>query len=1214
MDLSELLPLVRHHRQLAAVRNRLLHATTPRLQLGPLPAAARPFVLADQVLDSDGPLLIVTATADGAAQLCDDLCAQLGDDRSVVLFPAADALPYEHMSSGDEIVGGRLRVLQALHGDSAAVAAIVAPIKALIQPTMPPADLAAATRRLTVGARADLRELTAFWTGLGYSAGPVVEATGELSVRGGLIDIWPPTEDQPLRIEFFGDEIESLRRFDPLSQRTERRERAVVIGPPHDVPFWQHALAAAQLAALDLATLRPEVRAEWQASIERLAQGQRFEGRAFYAPLFFGRDGLGSLLDYLPDDALVFASELREITQTAAELHSRAEETRATQIETGELPAAFPRPYVLWADALGDQRLGLIDLTNQPPSELVPPALTPDPRPPVPQFGPAQRWGGQLEQALDDVAARSARGERVVIVSPQSGRISEVWRERDGALFDLDADEDDEIAELPAGSVAVIHGSLAAGWTSADLALTIYTDSELFGFVARRPVVARRRRQQRELDRQAFLQQLAPGDHVVHIEHGIAIYEGLRRMAVDDKEREYLFLRYAAGDTLYVPVDQIDRVSKYIGGAETTPTLHRLGSADWERVKRKVKAAVEELAAELLELYAARQLAERPPYQPDTQWQRELEDAFPYAETDDQLQAIAAIKQDMQQGRPMDRLICGDVGYGKTEVAVRAAFKAVQDGKQVAVLVPTTVLAQQHYDTFRKRMGAFPVTVEMLSRFRSPKAQQAIIERLGKGLVDIVIGTHRILSNDVQLKDLGLVIVDEEQRFGVKHKERLKSLRASVDVLTLTATPIPRTLHMALAGMRDLSVIDTPPEDRVPIKTYVVPYEDTLVRDAIRRELGRGGQVFFVHNRVHSIYSVLSRLREQLPDVRFLVGHGQMDEKELERVMFQFFAGEADVLLATTIIESGLDVPRANTIIIDDAPNYGLAQLYQLRGRVGRSAQRAYAYLLYHHGKKITGEGQQRLEAIQEATELGAGFRIAMRDLEIRGAGNLLGPEQSGSIAAVGFDLYTQLLAQAVEQRKKTGGVATAGAPSERREIRLRSTGAKEQLRRAGATSALPGARRPTDGPITPIPLVSLDLPLTAFLPPDYIPDDALRLRVYQKLVQASSTADLKALRSELLDRFGPPPPPAEQLLTWLELKALTAAAGVTSIATNEDEIAVRLPEDYVLDERAIQKLAPAAVLRIGKQFVRINRQAAKAGWIELLRSLLLLLAGGRPG
>ncbi len=1231
MESDELLASMEAHAPLERLARTLGATGIARLMVAPVPVAARP-VLASFIAQSlSRTTLVVAPTLEAAARLREDVQVLLGDDAPVYLYPPADALWYEHMSIGDEVIGARLRVLAALQsgvpgasagtGDAALAAPIVvAPIKALMQPTLTPTDLQTVMRVLTVGESVAVRQLLDHFSQVGYRSVAAVEAIGEWSSRGGIIDIWPPTDERPLRIEFFGDEVESLRRFDPLSQRSERRERQARILPPHEVALWRHEAAIERLSALDLETLRPEVRHEWSAAEERLAHLERFEGRAFYAPLFAGSEGLRSLLDHLPAGGLVLLSEAREVREAAEELERQAEETRAAQIATGELPHRFPRPFLAWNELLAQTwQLDLVDLSGQPLTAGDQAASEADKAAVLASgislepfvlssslFVPAERFGGQMKLVLDEIEGRINAGERVLIVSPQSSRIAELCKER-GLHPAMGPDVEGNGADLP--RLTLLHSSLSEGWRSPDLGLLVLTDSELFGFQPRRPLITKRKRQQREIDRQAFLQTLAPGDYVVHIEHGIAVYEGLRRINVEGIEREYLNLRYAAGDALFVPVDQIDRVSKYIGGADSVPALTRLGTADWERVKRKVKAAVEELARELLELYAARQAAVRPPYAPDTQWQREIEESFPYIETDDQLQAIAEIKRDMLLPRPMDRLICGDVGYGKTEVALRAAFKVAEDGKQVAVLVPTTVLAQQHFDTFRKRMAPFPVEIEMLSRFRTPREQKSILERLVAGKIDIIVGTHRLLSRDVEFKDLALVVVDEEQRFGVKHKERLKTLRNEVDVLTLSATPIPRTLHMALAGMRDLSVIDTPPEDRVPIKTYVVPYEEGLVRDALLRELGRGGQAFFVHNRVQSIYSVAARLDQLVPGARFLVGHGQMEERELERVMFQFFAGDADVLVCTTIIESGLDVPRANTIIIDDATNYGLAQLYQLRGRVGRSTQRAYAYLLYHTGKRITGEAQQRLQAIQEATELGAGFRIAMRDLEIRGAGNLLGPEQSGNIAAVGFDLYTQLLSQAVQTRKPA---VTAGGPQTgEREARSKRLQATEDLRRATALSATPTKLSGVDTPgtVTPIPLVALDLPLTAYLPSDYISDDTLRLRVYQKLAAATTAQELRLLRAELNDRFGPPPQAAEHLLTWLELKALALRAGVPSIATGEDEIVVRLPDDMHRHREAIMKLMDE-VVRVGPQFIRINRRAVGDAWIARLREVLETLAG----
>ena len=848
-------------------------------------------------------------------------------------------------------------------------------------------------------------------------------------------------------------------------------------------------------------------------------------------------------------------------------------------------------------------------------------------------FTSPELFGGQLKRLVADIVERLNAGERVAVVSPQAARIQELVEEATTSLGQRgeqgkneQKDEDREQKDEPAGRTAsaaatpasfiLEHGSLDAGFHSPELALTLYTDAEIFGWRQRRPVAERRKRkEQSATDRAAFLRGLQVGDYVVHIEHGIALYDGLLHRTINGVEREYLSLRYAAGDKLYVPVDQVDRVARYIGAGEATPQLTRLGTQEWERAKRKARSAVQDLAGDLLAIYAARQLHQGFAFSPDNEWQRELEGSFPYVETDDQLRALIDVKSDMERLVPMDRLICGDVGFGKTEVALRAAFKAVQDGKQVAVLVPTTVLAQQHFDTFSRRMSAFPVKVEMLSRFRSAKEQDVILAETSKGVVDILIGTHRLLSKDVHFKDLGLVVVDEEQRFGVRHKELLKRLRAEVDVLTLTATPIPRTLHMSLAGIRDLSVIDTPPEDRVPIKTYVVGSDDTLIRESILREIDRGGQVYFVHNRVHSIYHVATHLKRLVPEAEIGVGHGQLDERQLEKVMFDFFSGKHDVLVCTTIIESGLDVPNANTIIIDDATHYGLAQLYQLRGRVGRSANRAYAYLLYKPDGTMTEEAQQRLQAIQEATELGAGFRIAMRDLEIRGAGNLLGAEQSGHIAAVGFDLYSRLLEQAVKDLKKQF--------EQGKELRL-----FEQQTKASRKKPLDGDLEPVhdegriafdelrpapikvDEKVLIAPLVTLDLPLTAFLPPEYIADDAVRLSVYQRMVEARSPQEVRALRQELRDRFGEPPEPAAHLLTWLLIKSLALQAGVSSVITTDEEFVVRLPNISEAErDKLRRRFGRDGTIKVGPQFVRLDRRQLNGNWVPKLESVLEVLA-----
>ncbi|WP_255604532.1 transcription-repair coupling factor [Oscillochloris sp. ZM17-4] len=976
-----------------------------RLRVAPLPAAARAPIVAALASRARAPLLYITINSDAAIRAADDLRQWLGPE-SVLLYPASDAMPYEHMSPGDEVISQRLRALQMLNVECLmfndpkqhstlniqhSTLIIVAPVKALLQPTLTPEELAGASMSLRLGQTLRQDTLLRTLIGRGYRPAPAVEAPGELSRRGGIVDIWPSADERPLRIEFFGDEIDSLRRFDPATQRSDQRVEDVVIGPPHEIPLWNRAQALERIAAVDLSSLRRESRAEWDAALAKLDLGERFEGRAFYAP-FFRNVELGmlnvelpncsehstfniqhsTLLAHLPPGSAVLLSEEHMLAHHAGEIAEHAEAQRIKLIGQGELPPDFPRPYLTWDELqiadFGLQiapRYSVVDLSN---NELVEDGSDQSAiyNLQSAMFGAAELFGGQFRRLVADIVARLKSGERVVAVTSQAARLQELVEERmkdeDGRM--KDADPDSSFTLHPSSFIA-LHGALEAGWHLPALGLTLYTDSEIFGVRQRRPLSARRSRSRSAEDRAAFLRGLKVGDHVVHIEHGIAVYEGMIRRVVGEIEREYLVLRYAAGDKIYVPVDQADRVARYIGAGDTAPTLTRLGTQDWERAKRKARAAVQDLAEDLLALYAQRQTKRGHAFPPDNEWQRELEGSFPYIETDDQLRALGEVKDDMEHDVPMDRLICGDVGFGKTEVALRAAFKAVQDGKQVAILVPTTVLAQQHFDTFTRRMAAFPVVVEMLSRFRSAKEQDVILKDLARGRVDIIVGTHRLLSKDVAFKDLGLVIVDEEQRFGVRHKERLKQLRAEVDVLTLTATPIPRTLHMAMAGIRDMSVIDTPPEDRVPIKTYVLPYEESLIREAILREIEREGQIYFVHNRVQSIYHVANHLRNIVPEASVGVGHGQLAEHELERVMLDFFEGRHDVLVCTTIIESGLDVPNANTIIIDDATNFGLAQLYQLRGRVGRSANRAYAYLFYKRDRSMTEEAQQRLEAIR---------------------------------------------------------------------------------------------------------------------------------------------------------------------------------------------------------------------------------------------------------
>jgi transcription-repair coupling factor (superfamily II helicase) len=768
-------------------------------------------------------------------------------------------------------------------------------------------------------------------------------------------------------------------------------------------------------------------------------------------------------------------------------------------------------------------------------------------------FSPAPNYSGRLTTFTQESTAMAKEGYRVIVVSQQASRLSELLQEQDTVAFPIS-----DIGQMPQpGSITLLQGSVYGGWAINQEAepLILFSDAELFGFVKKRRVP-----QKRPVPRGIFLTELVPGEYVVHIDHGVARFSGMAKMSLEGKEGEYLVLEYAEGDKLYVPSEQVDRVSRYIGPRGYTPALSRLGTAEWGRTKQRVRKATANLAQELLSIYASREHSPGFAFSPDTPWQQELEASFPYIETTDQLEAVQEVKGDMERARPMERLLCGDVGYGKTEVALRAAFKAVLDGMQVALLVPTTVLAQQHFTTFNERLNPFPIRVEMLSRFRPPKGQAEITEGLKCGTVDICIGTHRLLQKDVEFRNLGLVIIDEEQRFGVAHKERLKKLRQEVDVLTLSATPIPRTLHMSLVGIRDLSIMETPPEERLPIKSYVAEYDEGLIREAILRELERGGQVFFVHNRVQTISSMAMKLRNSVPEASFAVAHGQMPEEELESVMLDFVMGKGDVLVCTTIIESGLDLPNVNTIIINDADKLGLTQLYQLRGRVGRGSNRAYAYFLYKRGKRLTDAATKRLRTIFEATELGSGFYIAMKDLEIRGAGNILGAEQSGHMGAVGFELYSQLLAEAVAELK----------PEERK---------------------------------APLPPITIDLPLPAFLPEEYIPHLSTRLALYQRLAKTSSAQDAEDIGQELRDRFGEIPQPALNLLYVVKIKALAAQAGIQDISTEGNYVVLKLAPGAKIDKGLMHNLGEG--LKIGTTQLRLDMKRHK-NWQRILEEVLV--------
>ncbi|HVN14405.1 MAG TPA: transcription-repair coupling factor, partial [Anaerolineales bacterium] len=910
----------------------LLHAVQAELSLPGLglPRSARLPVLAALHADLNRPILLVTDRADHALSLYDELGFWLnGAPR--YLFAEPNPLFYEQAAWGVATRRERLQTLTALAAYHLPFAqkpethpVIVVSARSLMTRTLPRRDYLKACKKLSAGEKAQPEVLLHSWTATGYQRVNTVLEPGQFSHRGGLLDIWPPSESNPVRLDFFGDEIETIRRFDPASQRTIEKLESVLVTPSRE------------FIASDSQNPNPD------------SQSPDSQFTEFHIPLLHPLPA--SLLDYLPKKTLVLADDLSLIESVTNEIEEQAVNFRHESITEGTLASDFPIPYLTWSelsDGLSEKFMLELGYSGEeiPSEESTTHGL-------AAQFGHLERFAGRLKPFEDYLAGLLENGGQAVIVSRQRARLEELWHQRE-AVVDHGS------------SVTFIEASLSEGWRLGNLYLI--TDSEVFGWERPQPRI----RQQTAAEApETFYADLQTGDLVVHVDHGVGRFAGLVQRNLDGHDREFLAVEYEGGDTLYVPVHQADRLTRYVGAEGGIPLLDHLGGQGWSEKKSRVKEAVQKVAEELLDLYARRQVSVGHSFLADTPWQKELEDSFPYVETEDQKRALSEIKRDMELPRPMDRLLCGDVGYGKTEVALRAAFKAVMDGKQVAILVPTTVLAQQHYETFMQRLAAFPVKVEMLSRFRSPREQSEILLALAMGDVDIIIGTHRLISSDVQFKDLGLVIIDEEQRFGVTHKEHLKKLRTEVDVLTLTATPIPRTLYMALTGVRDISNLNTPPEERLPIITHVGPYSQRLVRQAILRELERGGQIFFVHNRVHTIDAMRSHLKNLVPEARVDVGHGQMPEQELSAVMHRFTSGQIDVLLSTTIIESGLDIPNANTLIVDRADTFGLAQLYQLRGRVGRGAMRAYAYYFRHRKMTPTLEGQQRLEVIAENTQL----------------------------------------------------------------------------------------------------------------------------------------------------------------------------------------------------------------------------------------------------
>ncbi len=1073
--------------------------------------------------------------------------------RRVAHLPAYEVLPYEGRSPHAEIA--EERAVSLWRFASGEVDLLIAPIQAALWRLKAPEYY----RRLALSIVRDqsipYEEMTNFLAGAGYERKTTCEMPGEYAVRGGIIDVFSPEATQPIRVELLGDTIESIRAFDPNTQRsTNPMERATLL------PLSEFVLGAEVLEHQRVAAGSSDSSGRED---EGLPAGY-YPGWEFRTMAREQRNGvlfdLAAETVALEDEPPLLAEAVEKYRRDLAEAFDEAEDALAEP----------PNRYILdeeeWQLArqmvprLGIEHLGLAhDSESQR-------AL---------QTQPTTKHHGNVQAFISEIRNRIAAGEQVAASAASTGeleRLADICHEYEVPYRLGELEENTTVTRLAeegtssgigAPALVLVKAPLAQGVVFIDAKLALYGNADLFETV---PQPQRPRSRPKTASFFSDFSDLKPGDYVVHADHGIGQFEGLRQITSEAATGEFMLLRYADDAKVYVPLARLDLIQKYqsLGGAP--PTLDKLGTTVWEARKSRVRKSIDDMADKLLELYAERKASTGHAFSPDSNFQREFEDAFDFEETPDQLRAIAEVKRDMESPLPMDRLLCGDVGYGKTEVDMRAAFKAVADSKQVAVLGPTTVLAFQHYETFRRRFAAFPVRIEMLSRFRSEKEQKKVIEDLDAGKVDIVIGTHRILSKDVKFADLGLLIVDEEQRFGVAHKERIKELRKNVDVLTMSATPIPRTLHMSLVGLRDMSLIETPPKDRLAIQTSVAPFGETLVQRAINEELSRGGQVFFVHNRVESIGAIATMVQKLVPKARVVVGHGKMKETELEKVMMKFVRDEADVLVSTTIVENGLDIPRANTILINRADRMGLSELYQLRGRVGRSNQRAYAYLLVPQGVTLTGIARQRLAALKEFSDLGAGFRIAALDLELRGAGNLLGREQHGYIESVGFDMYCQMMERAVAKKK----------------------GEK-----------VSDERRTT-----------LNLGQEVRIPPEYIENENLRLRIYKRIAGVTSEAERDEVRRDLEDRFGPPPPAVNNLLDYALLKGLAEKLLVASIDRRGDQVALKFYDDTPLGpESMVELIRKRRDLRLDPAGILwMKYKGSDGGAMGAVRSVLLQL------
>ncbi len=1072
--------------------------------------------------------IVVAASEQKAKELCEEYRFF---EKEAVYFPAKDILFYQADIHGNLLTQERIRTLKAVAEQSKVT--VFTTFDGLMNEMAEPKNFVAAVKKFAVGDTVNLQELEKELVNMGYVRNYQVETAGEFAVRGGILDIFPLTEENPLRMELWGDEVDSLRNFDVESQRMidsleeitvypacefvlsgEAKEKGIIKLRAESKTVWEHFRQEMKTEEAY------RIKTQTEGFIEELTEGGGSANADFYLSYFTERTV--SLLSYFDkEDTVIFLDEPQRCVEQGTVTEKEFSESMKQRLEKGyilpgQMKALFTCREII-AELSARKCVGLASLeTREKEFEAKERFAI--------QTRSVNPYNNSFELLVKDLKRYKEKGFRIILLSGSKTRAEHLA----GDLMEEGLNSyysDDFSHEVKPGEIMTAYGKVKKGYEYPLIKFVVISESDIFGAEKKK----KKRRRIYEGEKIQSFSDLGIGDYVVHENHGLGIYRGIEKVEVDKTVKDYIKIEYAKGGNLYILATQLDLIQKYAGSDAKKPKLNQLGTQEWNRTKTKVRGAVKEIAGDLVKLYAARQEKEGFVYSPDTVWQREFEEMFPFEETEDQEFAIEATKKDMESKKIMDRLICGDVGYGKTEVAIRAAFKAVQDGKQVVYLVPTTILAQQHYNTFAQRMKDFPVRVDLLCRFRSPGEQKKTIEDLKKGMVDIVIGTHRVLSKDVVFKDLGLLIVDEEQRFGVGHKEKIKQLKNNIDVLTLTATPIPRTLHMSLIGIRDMSVLEEPPMDRMPIQTYVMEYNEELVREAIMREMARGGQVYYVFNRVNQIADVAAKIASLVPDANVAFAHGQMKEKELEDIMYGFINGEIDVLVSTTIIETGLDISNVNTMIIQDADNLGLSQLYQLRGRVGRSNRTAYAFLMYKRDKMLKEIAEKRLAAIKEFTELGSGFKIAMRDLEIRGAGNLLGAEQHGHMEAVGYDLYCKMLNEAVKEAK--------GIESEERFD------------------------------------TSIDIDMDAYIPASYIPNEYQKLDIYKRIAGIENEDEKDEMIEELIDRFGEPPKSVNNLLFIAQLKAKAHAGYFTEVTQRGDEIKFVLYEKAGVDPAKIPEL-----------------------------------------